>query len=229
MVGHGFLELNGTRYFLEPNTIALVPANGSAIYGTVTNCNWEFQWIHYSGVHAEACTRDILRSGKTVIHLGSKESQQIASLFAQIAQNTCLGLEKRLMEAGIIDLILHTVLCQSALPKHTGQERTLVEMITEYVETAPTLSLDELSQQFHYSKEHLVRLYKAATGMTPYKYWLVSRLKRSCIALLDHSVTIERIAADLGFTSASNFYVQFKRHYGISPGEYRQLHCIPKP
>ena len=229
MVGHGFLELNGTRYLLEPNTIALVPANGSAIYGTVPNCNWEFQWIHYSGVHAEACTRDILRSGKTVIHLGSKESQQIASLFAQIAQNTCLGLEKRLMEAGIIDLILHTVLCQSALPKHTGQERTLVEMITEYVETAPTLSLDELSQQFHYSKEHLVRLYKAATGMTPYKYWLVSRLKRSCIALLDHSVTIERIAADLGFTSASNFYVQFKRHYGISPGEYRQLHCIPKP
>ena len=35
MVGHGFLELNGTRYLLEPNTIALVPANGSAIYGTV--------------------------------------------------------------------------------------------------------------------------------------------------------------------------------------------------
>lgn len=228
MVGHGFLELNGTRHLLNPNTIALVPASGSAVYGTVQNCNWEFQWIHYSGAHAEACTRDILRSGKTVFDLGSRESQQVASLFSQIAQNVCLGTEQRLMEAGIIDSILHLVLCQSALPKHTDQQRTLVEMITEYVETAPTLSLDELSQKFHYSKEHLVRLYKAATGMTPYKYWLTSRLKRSCIALLDHSLTIEEIASGLGFISASNFYVQFKRYYGISPGEYRQLHNTPE-
>ena len=82
----------------------------------------------------------------------------------------------------------------------------------------------ELSKKYHYSKEHIVRVFKKATGMTPYKFWQISRIKRSCDALVDGKRSVEEIAVVYGFKNVSNYYVQFKQYYGVTPNEYRKIH-----
>ena len=85
-------------------------------------------------------------------------------------------------------------------------------------------SLEELVEHFHYSKEYLIRLFKKATGITPYRYWLLLRIKRSCYDLEVSDKSIAEIALSYGYKEMGSYSKQFKKCYGISPAEYRRLH-----
>ena len=83
------------------------------------------------------------------------------------------------------------------------------------------VGLDRLSAEFHFSKNHIINLFKQEYSMTPTEYLNTLRLQKAKHLLEATSAPAEDIAGACGFHSYSHFYRLFLRETGISPTQWR--------
>ena len=83
------------------------------------------------------------------------------------------------------------------------------------------LSIQALAQMSFLSNSRFITIFKRVVGMTPSRYLGEIRLKNACRMLVDTDATVISIANACGFNNISNFNVQFKNMFGMSPQEYR--------
>ncbi len=82
-------------------------------------------------------------------------------------------------------------------------------------------SLEQVCEQFHYSKNHVINLFKRETGITPIGYLHEVKIKRAMYLLEVTSLPTEEIALQSGFAEYSHFYRLFLRRNGVSPTVWR--------
>ena len=87
------------------------------------------------------------------------------------------------------------------------------------------LSLDSLSRQFFVSKYHIAHVFKDEIGMSIHQYISKKRLARCREALLG-DVPVTKVYLLFGFHDYSSFYRAFKKEYGISPKDFKELHTV---
>ncbi|WP_245322073.1 helix-turn-helix transcriptional regulator [Bradyrhizobium sp. LTSPM299] len=83
---------------------------------------------------------------------------------------------------------------------------------------------DDLCRRFELSRASLYRLFEADGGLA--RYIQEQRLDRALRLLVSPSSRGNRLidlALDLQFSSDSSFVRAFRRHFGITPGEVREL------
>jgi len=83
------------------------------------------------------------------------------------------------------------------------------------------ITLDKLSESFGIGKFTLIREFQKHTGMTPVAYMIQIRHKYAQQLLLMSDMTITEIAECCGYSSVSFFISDFKKHQGITPGQFR--------
>jgi AraC-like DNA-binding protein len=86
---------------------------------------------------------------------------------------------------------------------------------------AEPLSLTELAGELHVSPFHLTRVFRERTGRTLTEYLHDLRLRAAVDRLGEESLS--RIAADLGYCSASHFTDRFRAAFGVPPSQLRNL------
>lgn len=80
------------------------------------------------------------------------------------------------------------------------------------------LSMEKLSTGFGYTKDHLIRIFKRHFDITPHQYLIRVRMDHARWLLENTSLTLEEVAANVGYGDFSAFYRAFRGVYGISPG-----------
>ena len=100
-------------------------------------------------------------------------------------------------------------------------ERTM--QITSYVESHynQDISLNDLAAKLHLALSYLSRFTKKALGMTFSDYVNLVRLRHAVADFVQSGRSITRIAMENGFSNITTFNRAFKKHYGVSPSEYR--------
>ncbi|UTH13877.1 helix-turn-helix domain-containing protein [Macrococcus equipercicus] len=100
-----------------------------------------------------------------------------------------------------------------------------INRIIEIVEQnlLENFSLNEYARLTGYSKFHLIRSFKAATGYTLYEYIAQRRIALAAEYLLYSDITLIDLAITLNFQSQEAFTRRFKEIYGMPPGKYRRL------
>ena len=95
--------------------------------------------------------------------------------------------------------------------------------ILNYIQTNYTdLTIERLSTHFGFSARHMARLVKKGAGMSFGELVRATKLHRAAVLLETSAYSIDEIAQQAGYADLSGFHRAFKRHYGISPSEYRQ-------
>ena len=100
----------------------------------------------------------------------------------------------------------------------------VAQRIVRYINSnCSTVTLEELSERFGFSRTHIHRLLKETTG-APFTYLVATeRVRRAKIMLLNTRMPISRIAQELGFKNRDSFSKAFKKHRHITPAEYRKF------
>ena len=84
------------------------------------------------------------------------------------------------------------------------------------------LTLADLARRAALSPRTLGRRFREQTGTTPLQWLHRTRLRRAQHLLETTGHPVERIAAEVGFTSPTTFRDRFKRLVGTSPALYRR-------
>ncbi len=84
------------------------------------------------------------------------------------------------------------------------------------------LDLDRLAEVAGVSKFHFLRSFARVVGLTPYRYLLLTRLRRAGAAIAATNRPISEIAYEAGFGDLSTFNAHFRAAMGASPSRWRQ-------
>lgn len=79
----------------------------------------------------------------------------------------------------------------------------------------------ELAQVAGMSARQLTRKFQEAFEMTPHEFALKTRIQAASEALARTDAPIITVALDFGFCDQSAFTVQFRKHMGLTPREFR--------
>lgn len=86
------------------------------------------------------------------------------------------------------------------------------------------ISAQELADELGLSRSYLSQLFVEQEGLNLSSYILRAKVRASEYLLMIPELSLEQIAATLGFSSQSHFGQVFKRFNGITPGAYREQH-----
>lgn len=81
--------------------------------------------------------------------------------------------------------------------------------------------LEEL-EKLGISRRHMTEIFVNQYGQTPTEYANARRIQAAKEQLKNQDNSILDIALSLGFESLSSFYIFFRKHTKMSPGDYRQ-------
>ncbi|MCR5755563.1 MAG: AraC family transcriptional regulator [Acetatifactor sp.] len=101
---------------------------------------------------------------------------------------------------------------------------TIEERIAEYLAShySEKITLEALAEHFHFSKNHVINIFKKKYQTTPYEYLINIRVKMAARFLEFGTDPVETIACDCGFGDYASLYKFFFRTYHMSPGAYRK-------
>jgi AraC family transcriptional regulator len=88
------------------------------------------------------------------------------------------------------------------------------------------IGLDDLARIAELSPFHFSRVFKLATGSSPYHYVRDRRLKRSRLLLAEGRLGIAELALACGFANQSHFTAAFTKAMGVSPGRFRRQTAV---
>ena len=83
------------------------------------------------------------------------------------------------------------------------------------------LSVRRMAEVAHTSVNTLERHFRNALGITPYEFLRVRRLSRARV-LLEKGLSVQEVSDACGFPDYSHFISLFRRHFGITPLQYRR-------
>ncbi|WP_322200195.1 response regulator [Acutalibacter intestini] len=99
----------------------------------------------------------------------------------------------------------------------TNQVKRLLQ--NEY---AKQWTLDELAVQMNISKAYLCTLFKQSTGQTIMDYLSKIRIYKAADLLRDPKSKVNEVGDMVGYSDPGYFTRIFKKHFGISPSQYRK-------
>lgn len=86
-------------------------------------------------------------------------------------------------------------------------------------------TLEAVAAQFNYHPNTVAQMVRRETGRSFQELRRQMRLERAAYLLGQKQLSAQQAAMDCGYSNMSNFYTQFERAYGMTPGEYaRQQH-----
>jgi AraC-like DNA-binding protein len=108
--------------------------------------------------------------------------------------------------------------------QHSAEDKRRVDRIYRYLsehfrEPCP---VEEVAKAIAMNERTFSRFFRRETGRNFIEALLDLRLSYACRLLKESDKTITEAAYECGFTNLANFNRQFRRHYRMTPKEYRK-------
>lgn len=129
-------------------------------------------------------------------------------------------------DSSILNLLNYIVIFfQRKLNKQHPETHTQapIDIAISYIAThfKESPSLNEVATYVHFNPCYFSQLFKKATGTTYNNYLNKLKVKQAKFLLSQTDNSIIQIGFLCGFNSSSNFYLEFGKHTGMTPTQYR--------
>lgn len=200
--------------------IVLLDCKEPHVYGTAGD-DLSFHYIHFNGAAAQEYFEAIYRMLGAVFIPSNPKA--VDKAFAALHREV----RSPVMNEHTVSVNIHIILGElynSYYP--LSGDNSMVQQVVEYIEQhyAQSVTLGQIAAAIRISESQLTHEFKRYTGNTPYQYLLSVRLQHARQMLITSVLSLEEIAPQCGFQSASQFIRVFKKHTGITPHKFRKIH-----
>ncbi len=86
------------------------------------------------------------------------------------------------------------------------------------------ISVSDISSYCYLGEKQITRLFIKNEGISPAKYINRERMKRICELIREKDLSFKEISLRFGYANECYFNTAFKKHSGMSPGQYRKMY-----
>ncbi|TMV46691.1 AraC family transcriptional regulator [Paenibacillus mesophilus] len=227
MAGTGTFQCLGRTYELKRGDSFFIFPAELFRYTADRDDPWTYRWVGFRGDRAEEMLSVLDISRHKPVAQPTKH-KRAAVLFHQMERILKAGEPNCEMRSGGLMRMLLAEYEKGDLERAEGPgakqspieqqvERTIRWLSVQY---SQPISIEEMSRSLGYNRTHLSKMFKQYTGMTPMHFLLKIRMERAKL-LLRERLTVEQVAASVGFADPLYFSKQFKKWFDRSPTEYR--------
>lgn len=175
-----------------------------------------------------------LAGGRNIIHTSGELKQRILKICTSMeAENTVDKQGRYYMLKAYLMQLLILLLREQTEPMKDCQGRSfesinkkyVVEQILNYFEDHynEKVSLDRIAENMYLSPFYISKIFKSETGATPIRHLINIRLEKAREILMeDQNMSIQEVAACVGYDDAYHFSKLYKKHFGVSPSYTRK-------
>jgi len=209
--GTGYLIHNGKKYTLHKGDTYITSPFSTYKYYPDDNDLWEKLFIEVEGSFIDSL-------GQVYnLHINPAHSTPIAMPLIDKLQKI-LSSSTQESFAKNFPMVLHR-LCSCFTEQQSSTEYKMCDYL-EHKITEP-FQLDKMAEEFNYSKNYLVRVFKKKHQTTPYKYLLNKRIEQACWALANTNIELKNLAKRFQFADTKHLSSTIKRVTGKSPIQWR--------
>jgi AraC-like DNA-binding protein len=231
--------LAGTGFYQDRRGRTLLPAGwafvsvipGEFEYGFAPQSTgpYELAFISIDGTEATAWHERLVSSFGHLLDLSDAESIRPMLLNIAHARETSRLPDRYVLSAQIYALLMeiYSTLNRTRLST-TPRVTQAMQLIADHADDAG-FGIHQLAAAMDCSREHLTRLFRTATGVSPIDYLTQQRLRRAAQALRATNDKLEAIAQRCGFSSANYFCRTFRERVGTTPARFRKQPWLMGP
>ena len=220
--GKGTVTQNDRTFQVKAGDVFILHPGKYHDYFPAPDDPWVKGWVQISGFGVP----DILRMYglSNVDHIPDFDiSEDISKIRKVIGRDTNTETIDRHGPIFMIEL-LHKL--SDELKRRSTSENlpTKMSLIRDFIENSPNgnITLDQLTEKFGISKNHIIRLFKKEYNITPNEYILNHRIALAQSLLKRTKLTIQEIANQLNFCDSAYFSEFFKKQTGMTPLQFRK-------
>lgn len=232
--GERYLFFNGTCHILKPGDLFLVCPFEMHYTQSLDSPFYGRHLLNFSEKHLEPLLTPAERSLLTdklhscMIHLTPEQYQEARIYFQGFAPSAGF-LSAKLQSCCLLQLLVFLTRCTEAaetfpVPPQLPDTKSEILQAVQYIDQHYTedLSLDLISAHVHLSRYYFCRQFSLVTGATFLDYLRDIRLSKAHQLLLNSDLSLEKIAAQTGFSSAVQLSRAFRSVYEITPSAFRR-------
>lgn len=224
--GKGFVKVREKVFELSTGRAILINCMEYHEYYTGEGALWEMKWLHFNGSSSEGYFKILYENCYACVDIigDSPVSNHLDELMTLLKKNDKLF---DIKASGLISSILTEImLAQSILledsAKHTVD--SFIQKVQTFIQKnyISKVSTEDMANIACISKFHFIRLFKKATGYSPYEYLMKYRIGKAKMLLTQSNLSVEEICTRVGFGTTCHFIKIFRLLEGMPPLKYRK-------
>ena len=220
--GSGTLSCGGKKQLISPYSAMFLPANVPHEYFP-NEPVWAVHWVVFGGISVPALLEHLNLSEPKVYRLQGIQRLDSIFFFMHDALHSD-PLFGNYRAAGLLyDFLMefYRLTSGKGIPAPSSAViRKAVEYVDNHYQTK--ITLEDLCIHCGVSKQHLCLLFRNSLRSRPMEYIAKRKLQSAKELLTGTSMTVEEIAEETGFCTASYFCKTFKRYEGMTPNQFKQ-------
>jgi AraC family transcriptional regulator of arabinose operon len=222
--GKGFVSTDDWSGAITAGDLILLPQGLAHEYRAHRRDPWSIYWVHFQGASTGIFTQYLgYREGRPVVPAGV--SPTLPANFTSLMQVRRTGYSTRafINAANQLRHLLSQIALDIRAHQGRGEQNFDLEQVHGFMleHIDQSLTLDTLAATANLSKYHFSTRYKKLTGYSPIKHFLNMKMEHACHLLDSSGLTVQAIAATVGYEDPLYFSRLFSKTIGLSPRAYR--------
>lgn len=221
--GKGILRLNGKEFPVKAHQAFIIPDGIRSFYQADQDDPWEYIWIHIGGPKFPSILKKAGITPDQPIFNPTGGVKEIEKLLRDLIKNHT----RQYYCIGLLYQICDYIVTYSSTKEESNIENSLkyVKNVIAFIQLkySENIKTSQIATACGLDRSYLTRIFKDATGYSLQEYLLAYRMKMAVKFLQDDSMSIQDIADAVGYVDSFTFSKAFKRHFGKSPSQYREM------
>lgn len=224
--GKGWYIIQDKHFEVNANEYVIIPATRKYLcYGADNNDPWTISWVHFSGKDMDMINRSF-----QITPFGGPEAILYNDKGLEIWETMYKTLEMGFSKENLAytNLCLYNYIATFLYPEKfvnvkKQDRRDLIEDSIHYMRSQlhTIVSVNDMAERQQLSVSHFTSLFRKATGMSPFDYYIHLKLQKACLMLYSSDIKVKEVAASLGYEDPYYFSRLFKKYMNLSPDQYR--------
>ena len=218
LLTNGNLELNNFKHTMSENDIFIFPPN--SIQNVVYSNNASSYWINFRGDNLQKVFDNLNIPSEMVCSIKNPEFGQILDYIAKefIMKNL------HYKEIAVANFKSFLYMLSRELTVKIPVNQNAIKEVILAMYSNPHISNEECAKLCLMSKDHFIRIFKMACGITPLQFKKNIIISRAKNLLTKTNLSITSIAESSGFIEYPLYFNRFfKQATGYYPSKYREL------